>query len=61
MSAQTIFEQLKSLTDRVAALEVRANIETTGLATADSVSKLTDRVVLLEGEVGTPPAEDAGA
>jgi hypothetical protein len=51
----TILETLDMLEARVAALEARATVETEGLATAESVSAVSDRVVVLETAVGTNP------
>lgn len=58
MAPPTLTEQVAALIDRVEALETRATLETTGLATADSVNDLTARVTALEEVVGPPkPAQ----
>ena len=61
MTTPTITEQIASLTDRIEALEARATVETTGLATAESVTDLTVRVGSLESVVGKPITVDPAA
>lgn len=55
----SILERLAMLEARVAALEERATVETTGLATANSVTAVADRVAVLEAAVGTTADETA--
>lgn len=59
MTQPTITEQLAGLISRIEALEVRATIETNGLATSDSVSDLAKRVDAMEALVGKPTVSEA--
>lgn len=59
MTQPTITEQLAEMISRIEALEVRATIETNGLATSDSVSDLSKRVDALEALVGKPTVSGA--
>jgi len=65
IAAMTIFARLEALevantalTARVAELESKSAVDTSGFATTDSVSALGDRVSVIEGEIGTEAPAD---
>jgi len=57
--AMTIYELLAGLRADVDALKAAPAVDTSTFATKDDLTGVANRVATLEGEVGTPPADQA--